>query len=242
MSLFRSSALRVLMYHQVLPQRQTALCVTPEQLRAQLSWLRGQHVHWLGMPELLDCSAVGRPLPPRSVLLTFDDGYLNNAQFALPILQEFGAKATIFLPTRYIGQTNAWDAGEAPIMTWQQLRDLPTDLISLGLHTHNHRHLGPLDANEWQHELAECQACLRAEDIPFLPVLAYPYGGFPKHPQTFEAFQKVLQNQEISLAFRIGNRLNAWPLRAPFLVQRIDVRGDEPMWRFRLKIQFGKLW
>jgi peptidoglycan/xylan/chitin deacetylase (PgdA/CDA1 family) len=83
--------------------------VTPEAFDRQVSCLK-KHFTLVGVDEL--CAfAAGKALPPNSVAITFDDGYLDNYVRALPILKRHDAKAIFFLPTAYIAERRVywWD-------------------------------------------------------------------------------------------------------------------------------------
>lgn len=83
--------------------------VTPEVFDRQLRCLC-KHFTLIGSDELCAFGA-GRPLPPNAVAITFDDGYLDNFQRALPILKRYGARATFFLSTAYLSERRLywWD-------------------------------------------------------------------------------------------------------------------------------------
>lgn len=96
-----AKAVPVLMYHHVSPSP-GLVTMTPENFRAQMHWLAGHGYTTIGCDDLARFLA-GEPLPEKSVLLTFDDGYLDNYVFAHPILAEFGLQAALFIITGRIG-------------------------------------------------------------------------------------------------------------------------------------------
>lgn len=101
---FVPSAL-ILLYHRV-AQRSfdpQLLCVSPENFRAQVDYLR-QHYTLLGLPELVQAIAA-RAVPRRSVVITFDDGFADNFQYARPILEQTRTPATIFVTSGFVGQS-----------------------------------------------------------------------------------------------------------------------------------------
>lgn len=91
----------VLMYHHVTPAG-GAINVTPENFRDQLMWLRRHGYKSITTEQMAD-HLNGNSLPAKSVLITFDDGYLDNFVYAWPLLKEFGFTATIFIVTSWIG-------------------------------------------------------------------------------------------------------------------------------------------
>jgi peptidoglycan/xylan/chitin deacetylase (PgdA/CDA1 family) len=121
----------VLLYHRVatLPRDVHRLAVTPETFRSQLATLtRGWAVVPLG--DLVPAAAGGRP-PQGRIALTFDDGYLDNLDVVLPILEEFAAPATFFLTTAALDRPRRywWDVLEAAVLDNPRLgRELSLDI------------------------------------------------------------------------------------------------------------------
>lgn len=101
-----SLRVRVLTYHRVgYPQQEEQgdpklISATPEVFRAQLEML-AEHYHILSMEEVLEAVRKRQLLPPRAVLITFDDAYPDFQELAWPILQEVGLPVTLFVPTAY---------------------------------------------------------------------------------------------------------------------------------------------
>lgn len=103
----------VLMYHRVLTREQSAqsfsseaIVVSPENFRRQIRTLR-EHFNPLSAEEFATALRNGK-LPPRSCLVTFDDGWEDNLVNALPILQEFSVPALLFVATDYLGSTRSF--------------------------------------------------------------------------------------------------------------------------------------
>src|SRR5437016_4037268 len=89
-----SGAVPVLLYHHISPDRE----ITPEEFDAQLACLRNQGRRSLSLAEFQEHMS-GRPAPEGSVLITFDDGYLDNWVYAFPLLRRHGMKAVFFIVT-----------------------------------------------------------------------------------------------------------------------------------------------
>jgi peptidoglycan/xylan/chitin deacetylase (PgdA/CDA1 family) len=96
-----ATALPVLMYHHVSPNP-GLVTVSPHTFHAHMAWLARHGYRTVGCDDLASFLA-GSPLPPKSVLVTFDDGYLDNYVYAHPVLREYGLHAAIFLVTGWIG-------------------------------------------------------------------------------------------------------------------------------------------
>jgi peptidoglycan/xylan/chitin deacetylase (PgdA/CDA1 family) len=122
----------------------------------------------------------GKPLPERPVLLTFDDGYADITEHALPLLRTLGFTATVFVVTSQVGGTNWWDraAGIAPqaLMSAEEIRYWAAHGIEFGSHSRTHADLRTLAGPELEAELRGSRDELAA--IIGKPVLsfAYPFG------------------------------------------------------------------
>ena len=112
----QARALPILMYHHVSP-KPGLVTVSPQTFRTQMGWLRDNDWHSVGGDEL-SAFLEGKPLVEKSVMITFDDGYLDNWIHAHPVLQEYGLSAAIFLVTGWVGdgaaRPHAVSAGSTP--------------------------------------------------------------------------------------------------------------------------------
>ena len=111
----------ILMYHRVMPndtdriprkewERYRSLpgiVVTPQMFESQIRFL-SQSCSVISLAKLMDCFEGGEKLPPRAVVITFDDGWRDNCDYAFPILKRYGLSATIFLTANYIDSTNVF--------------------------------------------------------------------------------------------------------------------------------------
>jgi peptidoglycan/xylan/chitin deacetylase (PgdA/CDA1 family) len=131
--------------------------VTPEHFAAQMAFLQRSGYRTLFLDELLDWMAGKKALNEKALVLTFDDGYLDNYRHAYPVLKKFGLKATIFLVTGWSGREREaldrqrifthqecrelQEAGrpERMALTWPEARRLEGEgLVRIESHTHEH--------------------------------------------------------------------------------------------------------
>lgn len=234
-----SASVRVLMYHKVDATRTERLTVTAAQLKQQLHWLVKKKYSIISFAEFKKID--GQKKKGRYIIITFDDAYENNLQYAVPVLKATRTKATIFVPAAFIGKTNEWDDGKEKIMSAAQLQHLPADTIELGLHTHTHTSFKQLDSGAIKKEMLQSMETLQTNHIPFVPVLAYAYGSFPKNEPAQKNMFAVFNETGLWYALRIGNNINSLPLKNKFVVNRIDIRGTDSFFIFKLKILFGKI-
>lgn len=226
----------VLMYHKVTPEHTDDLTVSVSQLEQHLQFLQSNGYQILPMARLAASVSAKEKLPAKAVFLTFDDGYLNNLQYAYPILLEYNAPATIFLPTNYIGSKSTWDKNADDLMSIDQLKSLNPSLISFGLHSHTHQSYKNLGIDSITDDLKNNLQYFRENALPFVPAFAYPYGGRPKNKMLLQQMKEKMQAMGIVIAFRIGNRLNR-SFNDAYEIQRLDIKGTDSMKIFQKKLK-----
>lgn len=124
-------------------------------------------------------AALGTPEASGLAAITFDDGYVDFAEHAVPALARRSLHATLFVPAGHLGGTNAWDAGRAAerkILGASDLRGLDPDVVEIGAHGMTHQLLAGLARETLRTETHEARA--RLEEVCARPVrfFAYPYG------------------------------------------------------------------
>jgi peptidoglycan/xylan/chitin deacetylase (PgdA/CDA1 family) len=142
----------VLMYHQVDPATPAdavgrSLTLAPAAFAAQLAWLRDHHIATLTMDQLADALRRGEH-PRRSVVLTFDDGYIDAATVVTPLLERYGAHASFYVSAGFLG--------DGRHMTWPQLRAMHAAGMEIGCHGTHHLDLATLDRSAATHEIGHC--------------------------------------------------------------------------------------
>jgi peptidoglycan/xylan/chitin deacetylase (PgdA/CDA1 family) len=174
--------LPILMYHRVTDNGPAGLDryrVTPAAFEEQLRYLRDAGYVGVTLQAWHAAMMARKPLPGRCVLLTFDDGYLDFATNAWPLLQRYGFPATMFLVAEQIGGLSTWDAayGEpAPLMDWPTILKLQAEGVEFGAHTCSHPPLTGLSPAEVTEEAARARAILTRGLGRAVPAFAYPYG------------------------------------------------------------------
>lgn len=131
----------------------------------------------VSLKEFFEFISLGRQLPRKSVILTFDDGYKSFLQYAYPLLKELGFTATLFIYTDYVGAgKNALD--------WEDLKRLAEEGFQIAGHSKTHGNLrqppGEPDAeyaSRMQAELGLPQKLFQQRLGEPAQFLAYPYGG-----------------------------------------------------------------
>ena len=226
------TALRVLMYHKVndIPDNPTTVPVTrfDEQL-AQLAEL-GYEV--VGLEPVLDYYTRGEPLPENAVLITFDDGYRDIVENALPVLQKHGYPAVIFVPVAFMGdrmplphEMHLVERGvHNPTLDWGLVRELDAAGVRVESHGIAHRPLAEVSLDEAVREIAVSK--LKLEEELGRPVRAYAYvKGSEAH--FHPVHESLLKQAGYDIAFTSISRANG-AVADPFRLGRYNVEPYPP--------------
>ncbi len=147
--------------------------------RAQIAWLASQGYQALTARQ---AAALLRQeeVPPRSVVITFDDGFRSVSEAAFPILSEYGFPAVVFCAAGYVGKTCGWErAAGIPaweMMGWEDLAVLAAQGWEIGGHTVSHAHLTRLPPAAARQEIEEGRDMLEQGLGKEVVSFAYPYG------------------------------------------------------------------
>lgn len=168
----------ILMYHYISIPPQDAdeyridLSVTPDNFRAQMVYLVQNGFNTIDLYDLSLAIVNKRVLPPKPVIITLDDAYLDSYQNAFPILKEFGLKATIFVPTEFI------DSGNPNYLTWDMIQEMADYGIRFEPHSKTHPDLTNRDREFLIWEILGPQETLAAH-LGYTPrYFAYPSGRY----------------------------------------------------------------
>jgi peptidoglycan/xylan/chitin deacetylase (PgdA/CDA1 family) len=170
----------VLMYHSISPGQSPdphGLRVHPDRLDGHLRLLRRTGLRGVSLSELLD--AHQRDAAGGLVGLTFDDGYVDFLEHAVPVLQRHAMSGTVYVVAGGLGAPKAW--GSDPrwdIMSADQVRQVAAAGQEVGSHTMTHVRLSLLDPATLAAEVTDSRSVL--EDVLQAPVpsFCYPYGDF----------------------------------------------------------------
>lgn len=236
-----TKGLPVLLYHKVSRTHADNLTILPETFEHHLIFLNKKGYTTVSMQELIAFQYKHAPLPQKPVMITFDDGYVNNFELAYPLLRQYKSKAVFFITSAGIGKTNWWDKNAQPLMNAQQLLDLDNSFIELGPHSNEHKNYKHLTPEQINSDIHKNISTLQRMRINFVPAFAYPYGGRPKVKKGYAQMLKTFAEAGIKFAFRIGNKVNKLPLKRPFEIKRISIQGTDSMWTFKTKLRKGRV-
>jgi peptidoglycan/xylan/chitin deacetylase (PgdA/CDA1 family) len=238
--------LPVLTYHRIgdlKPGLEPTGTITFKEFEKQLSWLKHAGYETISASHLNEVLQGRGIMPARPVLITFDDGYEELCEGALPALISNGFKATVFIVTKRIGQTNAWDEaagwGSVPLMSEDQICHWSQQGIDFGSHSRTHSVLTKMSDAELISDLSASAQELGRILQRRVACFAYPYGRS-------NAVVRAVTARYFDLAFGGEEGLNAFDSDR-FKIRRTMVRlgddigvflrrlsnGRSPFWQFR---------
>ena len=229
----------ILAYHWIDPdpgRRLRRWGLTPQAFEAQMSALAAGGFQVLPLGDILPFIEGRRPVPPRTVILTFDDGYRGLLEHALPVLGRFGFRATFFLVSDRMGGTNAWDARHGdplrPLMDWGEAANLLAQGMEIGSHSRTHPFLTTLSETEMEDQIRGSKETI--EDRLGRPVrfFCYPHG---------------LQDARVRRVVRAARYAGACSTQAggnrpgvdPFRLLRAEISYHDTSWSFAFKARTG---
>ena len=176
-----SSRIPILTYHSI-DRSGSVLSVTPSDFREHMQLLVRNGFNGIRFDQLVDAMNGNAVLPPKAVVLTFDDAYANFHEHAMPALREAGYCATLFVVAGLVGKSNEWPGQgpsipNMPLLDWPALREIAQAGIEIGSHTCTHPRLDQARTDQLEEEIAGSRCTL--EDGVGVPVttFAYPFGA-----------------------------------------------------------------
>lgn len=172
----RQIAVPILMYHYISTPPEDAdiyrqdLSVAPDEFRAQMQLLADGGYSTISLYDLNRALRWGTPLPPRPVILTFDDGYRDAYEHAFPVLQEFGFTGTFFVITARL------DEGHPAYITWAQAQEMAAAGMSIESHTKEHPNLSGRSEAELYYQIQGSLESITAHTGQPVRVFSYPGG------------------------------------------------------------------
>lgn len=216
------------------------LTVTTAQLRQQFDYLNRNGYSTIFLSELMDYVEHKKPLPARPVMITLDDGYRDNYTNLYPILKEYNIKANIFLVAGFIESPDNKHVTNNPMGVFMNVEEACTmskDLVQYGLHTYTHQSYSRLSVPEIAEDVKATKERLLQLGIPVQPCHAFTFGAYSqKEEARKQAIFKILEQNQVSLAFRVGNAVDKLPLKNKYFISRIHVDGLFPFWKFKVAL------
>jgi peptidoglycan/xylan/chitin deacetylase (PgdA/CDA1 family) len=224
--------LRVLMYHKVNDVPGNPLTMPVSLFDEQMDQLRTLGYTVVDLHAVLDHYVDGRNLPPKAVLITFDDGYHDNLDNAARVLGKYGYPAVLFVPIGYLDDRHplpheerlAADGVLNPTVGWSELADLEREGIRIESHGISHRPLADLEVDEAAREITLSK--LRLEERLGRPVRAFSYvKGSEAHYK--QVHLSLVRQAGYDVAFTAVSGANS-PATDPLQLRRYNIEPYSP--------------
>jgi len=232
--LTRNFAVPVLMYHRVTdltPKEARSplmrdLSVSPNDFEAQVKFLKEEGFTFLHVSEIEAALKRGNELPEKAVAITLDDGYRDNFTEAFPILQKYGAKATVFMVTNNFGRPER--------LSWDDAKAMLSNQVGFQSHSVSHPDLTTQSDPALLGELVDSKRILEKGLGVRVTSLAYPAGAHDDRVVEF------VSRAGYDAAWKKGGGA-VQPLHAsdPYRLPRIRVHGRTDMSKFRQRVTSG---
>lgn len=162
------SGVPVLMYHSIGEERGNDAVISRERFAQHMAYLYEHGYHTVTLDELYAYAHAGQPLPARPVVITFDDGYRDTYETALPLLQRYGFTGVLFMPAGEIGRR----------LTRDELLTMRAAGWDIAAHSYTHRELTSLSAAAQEAEIKQAKAALDQALAQNTRYFCYPNGRY----------------------------------------------------------------
>ncbi len=193
----------VLMYHEIAgitaSPAPSSFAVTPEAFADQVAYLHDAGFTAITAGALAEMLAGDAgSLPERPVVISFDDGYGDFYDQALPLLKQYGHTATVFQTTERIGLERP---KRRAMMSWRELGEVAEAGVEIGAHTMTHPQLDQLPAKELREELHGSKSLIEDHLGMAVPGLSYPYG------YSNDKVRQMARELGYTYAYAVGNAM-----------------------------------
>ena len=180
--------LAILTYHSI-DDSGSVVSIAPKTFAEQMRALAESGFRGISLREALTYRDAHKQWPEACAVLTFDDGFANFYETAMPAIAGHNFSATVFVISGHVEGRNDWDApppglGSQKMLNWQQVRELSEQGIEIGGHTRTHPDLRRLSEKEIEEEIAGGCAEISERTGQAVENFAYPYGYLNHQAET----------------------------------------------------------
>jgi peptidoglycan/xylan/chitin deacetylase (PgdA/CDA1 family) len=217
----------ILLYHSVSTRPAAAIApfsVTPAEFGRQLDLIADGGYQVLTVSDLVDKLTKDEALPLRAAVLTFDDGFADTLEVAVPMLAARRLTATVYLTTGYLagGAHERGPVLPGRMMTWRQIRRLELAGLEVGAHSHTHPHLDILPSPQARAEVQRSKRLLEDHLGHAVRSFAYPHG------YASSSLRREIRAAGFDSACGVRNQLSH-PADDRWCLARLTIRADTPL-------------
>jgi len=212
----KAATVPILLYHRIaISPINSRYYVTPANFEAQIQLLHGWEYQAISTGMLVRALTQGAELPPRPVIITFDDGHLDNYTAAFPIMQKYGFTGILYLVSNYLGVDEYLDV--------EQVQQMHQAGWEVGSHSIHHLDITRLKPDAQRQEVVDSRKRLEAAlGIP-VETFAYPFGEYNRAAIGYVKFAGYSAGMNATgyTADQYSNNLYA--------LQRLEVKGQDDL-------------
>lgn len=215
----------VLHYHAINERtagKEGEIAVRPGDFAWHMNYLKKGGYNVIPLKQAVEYLTEGSKLPPKAVVISFDDGYMDNYEKAFPILKNHDYPATVFVATGEIGGVNRWDLdkgfAELRLMDWEQILTLEDQGITVMPHTVHHVDLTTISQARRKAEITQSKKVLEDRLGREAPYFSYPDSGV--NDEVVEEVKKA----GFEAAFTSSFGTNMYEKVDPYRIRRMPVK------------------
>lgn len=225
------SSVTILMYHSIADSPRDPWAVSTAAFAAQMEWLKKNNYTVLPLNEVVE-HIMKNKKKEKCIALTFDDGYADFLENAVPILKKNGFPATLFVPVNMIGGTSVWDSydTEKPLLELSGLREVVRLGYSIGSHAMTHTDLTKVSSEKMSEEILASKKKLEEELNISVDCFSYPFGKYTGRESA------AVQQAGYSCAVTTNNQFGNTYETNPYELERIAISNTDSLGEFKSKM------
>jgi len=202
----------ILLYHRIgISPTNNQYYLAPEKFEQQMKLLHDWEYTVIPVEQLVTAIKEGAELPPRPILITFDDGDISVYTTAFPIMKKYGLTGVVYIVGNYMGTDGYMSAG--------QIKELVAAGWEVGSHSRSHRDLTRLAPELQRMEIVEARKVLQEATGDEVLSFAYPFGLMNSAVGDYAHFAGYIAAMGLGFTSDQGKSNLFW-------LQRRDVKGD----------------
>lgn len=217
---FAAEKVPILLYHNIMDgfrNEDKLLHISPENFKNHMQAILDAGYNPITYAEFTDASKNGTALPANPIIITFDDGYQSNYDYAYPVLKEMGIKATIFVITSRMGDHTV----TYPHFTWEAAIEMENSgIIDIQSHSHTHPDFSTVNEDQTIYEARMAKYLIETNMNKECTNFAYPYG------QVNGLSNSVMKKVGYDIVNLVGDKGANNPQDGLVNLKRLTVPGD----------------
>lgn len=188
--------------------------VDPDAFRQQMDYLR-KNYSIFSLAEISNLIKTKGKMPKKSVSITFDDGYHDFYINAYPYFKKYRLPATVFVATKYVGQTWPFSKNNSRILLWKEIAEIARNNIEIGAHTVTHTNLQEKRPEETKYELIASKKEIERHLNREVGFFSYPFGRY--------TWQTIAAVKDCGFEGAVGGRGSVQKSLSLFALKRVQI-------------------